>query len=566
MSNIIFPPWNPAITTDDVQYPGSYIYLMYLCVGITVTLTFTWYYRTLANIVWKPEQQRFAIDETKRRVAKTNTGKDLLIEKHRLKYYDENDIHNHPFINPKKGMTWWAYAFTPVVAWGVMVAWLIWSWINYSHHSLGMLSIPKDLLGLIITIAYGLQMAIFQSAIVYDIYWKYEMAKRSAKVGNKKGDSEVQEMRHSLYKLTAVEDVLQMHGLHGTTFKNVRIAIYLCNIFLWGAMPLALGMLCATWDRPAGMEGYVTVIPNVEAGFVCLTGALISVSWWVHSIHKVRNGLTYYTDAKWGIGFQPELHGVEEMDVYRSRVGLHSHVLGAWLKGAIPYQHCPTSIMFARIFFSYAFAFCIYNDMLQATCAFFVLGILPLSLTAMSRDTTVFITYEVACYFYFYLFIYWVQGTWFVTPEQVPINFNLMTLNQSATYSGSLPWEEYGTTLSTVFGTAFAFSLVSLWKVSHSKLIPAVTEVGESAKKGVGETLEEQAEIFARRVSGAMPAGVVSSVYKTANAAFNIPMDTMDFAASASHIPMDELDPEGVRDAIAVSDEEEGARTSSGED
>jgi hypothetical protein len=418
--NASFPPFNPLITTDNVQFPAANIYLLTIIVGLFTAHSFSWHYRSAKN-TFMNEYKQHRDDTERSKLLQTST------------------------------FLWFSYYINPVLSMFFALGFLIWTWTAYAVQSNGYFQNPRDIIALIVTITLGLWIVIMYCVVIADIYWKHSLVYSESKVqpsGVKTNNSLI------IDQLSSIDDI-GYHGLNATTKTYLREVIVSINALTWGMLPLSLTMIGITWDRRSTVPSNL-FIGNTEAAMTGVSGILLSLTWSIHTLYNIRKVMTLYRVNS--IGFkQPVLFEYNHMDIKYSHVGLSSDVLGLRmpLKGAIPYQYCPDHFIHAKVWYAFAFGFLVYNDVLQATACFFVLGVLPYIMRLVAKSEIYFISYDAMCWFFFFLFSYWIQGVMYYTDSQRDVNFQLITLNMSATYPGMSPTTYYGTSISCVYIITF---------------------------------------------------------------------------------------------------------------
>lgn len=435
--NTSFPPFNPAVSVDDVQSQTANIVLIPVVVFMFVVMTYNFHLRSMKNMIWNEYRREYKPKE-----------KD---EIHPLFYNDQ--------------WYWFSYWINPLLSLFVLLGLTCWTWAMYGYQSHYYIQTPRDDFAVLITVCYGTMLVVYYVLIIVDIVWKSMSARKLHMMKDKRDSEEYRKAYAQMKTLTTLHDVGYM-GMNGTTYMDIRKVIFWVNTVIWGNTPTAFAMLGVTWDRSP--DNYPnSFIYDQQAGFVGTTGILLTIIWLIHSLYVSFEVMNYYADNDIGYDTEMEEQYKTKKNLRRTQVGLVVDTMGTRIpfKGSIPYQTCPWHYIIARVFFTYSIAFLIHNDQVKATAVFVGCGLLPLLLTLIANDNMYFITYEVTCYFYFHIISYFNQSVIWYRDTQEDINFNLITLNQSAACPGHCPSDEYGTSIATIYGFGFFFTLVSLIRI-----------------------------------------------------------------------------------------------------
>lgn len=434
IANASFPPFNPNVTTDDVMQQGAWMAAFYLIITFFATCCFNEHIRTIVNM-WKDE------------VRNKFTG----------------ELKDHPILSGKLVGGWWVTYVNYLLGMFFLITMMIVTWFFYFQRSNGNL-VPgaDDYVAMWVTISLGTWMFIAYCLCIYDVWNKHELYKtilhrygRNDSHKNHENDNEFK----LAFELVSIKGRL-IRGMNGYTTAGVRTAIRFINGIIWGAQPIALGMIAASWDRSPNTYNF-SAIPNVEAGVVGFTGVLLTLTWVYHSFGNLYNISNYYNPDGYLTKYPVEKLTPHEMNLMQ--IGLTSDTIGLnkSFKGRMPFQYCPMHFMLAKSFYWWALGYCLYNDRAKALALYLGGGVLPVILTFFSGNQVYYITFDVACNFFFFLFVYLNQGTFYYTSSQDDINKNLLTLNQSSTFPGMTPWEEWNISIMTIFWLSFTLAVIS---------------------------------------------------------------------------------------------------------
>lgn len=443
--NTQFAPWNSSVTTDNVEYKLAYGVTMFIVVGAFIMFSFSWHFRSASNLLYRDE--------------------------YRTQYTPAES--SHPFLDAGWG-TWLISGINPFLSMCFAIGFLLWSWIIYSEQSNGYFIPSRDILALYVTSTYGTWLVVvFCASLVHIhylrqiIYAYFHNASQVTVGGISISSNEVNTIINYLVTLKGHGFM----GINGCTHIAIRKTLLAINV-IWGLFPLFAGSLGASWDRSAN-DRPNRFIPNVEAGLVGATGIILTLNYFIYLFGKISNCLYYYSDV--GYYFNPMIdpamldHETKEK-VY---IGFSSDILGPryFLKGLIPQQYISWLHIFARVSFTFAVGFIIFNDVSQAVVFFFLCGFLPLYLTLYSEEPANFIAYEISAYFFTYIIAYWLQGVAYWRPQQQDYNLDLLTLNQSATYPGMEPFTQYGTSIITIDSLSFILAVLCFFQVVFMKKV-----------------------------------------------------------------------------------------------
>lgn len=427
--NTSFIPFNTSITTDDVQQAGAWMVSMMLVVLIFTICTFNEHGRTFINMFFRNE--------------------------HRNRFTGE--LKDHKLLTGKFGGTWFVTWINLVLSLFFVVTMTIVTWYFYGQKSNWNLVEGTDWFALTATVATSLWLVVLICLGLADVWNKMWLGYRVATTTASERDLQVATL------LTSI-DGRPMVGIQGYTSVNIRWGIWFINTVVWGLLPFILTMFAISWDRSPNVS-YFDAIPNIEAGFVGTTGILLTITWLIHSF-KVYYAYTYYTDDGYELKYSPDQLTPSELNLIQ--IGLTADTFGIDrpFKGRFPFQYCPEHFMLARSIFAWALGWCMYNDRLKAFALYLNVGILPLALTYFAGDNVYYITFEGMCWYFFFIFSYFIQGSFYYQSIQSDINMNLITVRPSAEYPGMDPWDNWQISISLIFGLAFSLTVISFFKTA----------------------------------------------------------------------------------------------------
>ena len=272
-------------------------------------------------------------------------------------------------------------------------------------------------------------------------------------------------------------------------------------------IPVLCGAFVFGYNTPA-LPHDPNVLNDIQAWLTLFSGIILGVSfWWA----KLRDGhalLEAYSPKKNGTSLDVNRVFKENKTTgaishaHRFILGFSSDTMGPRLffKGFIPVMHVPCHYVLARCFFMFAVGLGIYNDQKQAVMFFLCVGLLPVVISFAAGCTSYYMIYDIMAWFYFYLFSYFIKAWVHYAPIEYEggeeINWNLMTVAQSAACPGDCPITTFESSIRAVYGSAFAFSAFSL-------LVTLMTPdpFGRSIKESVvcGETEDEKVQRIMRK-------------------------------------------------------------------
>lgn len=451
--NTSFIPFSFNFTTDDVQEAGSVIATWVLIVAFFALMSFNEHGRSWLNMFWRDEYRTpfkpLSITND-RETYRTLSPTDPIKERREI-------LKSHPFLT---GKTWGGWFFTwinALLSLTFLVVMLIVTWYFYSQRSNGNFVEAYDYVALVITSAGGFWLFVLYSLCLADIWNKWGLGDR---INNGTASDEDVKLATNLVTI----DGKYMVGINSYTSVNIRWAIMGINCVIWGSLPFILSMFAVSWDRSPNVSWF-QAIPNEEAAIVGTTGILLTLIWYVHTWKNVRNFSSYYSEDGYSLKVNPQELTPYEMDQIQVGLTSDTHGFDSPFKGRFPFQFCPEHYALARSIWTWSFGYCMYNDRLKALEVYLVCGALPLVLTYFAGRNVYYITYEGMCWVFFYLLNWLNQGTFFFFAEQANVNKNLITVKQSAMYSGMTPWNDWSTSIRLIMYFAFGLTIVSLGKL-----------------------------------------------------------------------------------------------------
>lgn len=463
-------PFNSTITTDDITFPAANIFLYFIVVSMFATLTFSWHSRSLMNII-----------------------KEEYNEKYIETFVNKKHYGLHPWFHFSE-LHWMSFYIWPIITIGFIIAFVVWTWVEFSNCSNGHIDTPRGITGVVVTTVYGAWLIIHLLIVLNDIFFKRRVSmivsdeidpdpKLSKTLAEKIViDLTSLGMSTKPYLATAQESEtnkdkrIRFLGMNSSTLKKYRYAIFINNC-IWGAGPAVLGTIAFMWDRSIH-DAPFTFITNTQAGITGTNAILLTVTWMIHCGYQMKHMINYFKDGN-TVQYHPHVNALTYQHAARTHIGLSADTFGRGmpLKGSIPYQYCPTMFILAKVAFAYSYGFLNNNDMIQATALFWNCGFLPIWLALWAGDLTLYITFDGCAWFFFFLFNYWMQAVAFPGTSESMVQMQLMSLNQSATYPGSAPSTEYWTSIAIVMYISFGLSLAAFFQACFSTPIPPVESV-----------------------------------------------------------------------------------------
>lgn len=455
--NATFAPLNSSITTANVEYPVSWMWIIMIVVGALSSVNYNEHYRTFSNLFFKDEYRNaFTVPTNNVKPSKDETDKLYL---------------NHPFLK-LSSFGWMVRYMNPILSMCFVIVFQLWTWIVYASKG-GGIFLTRDQVALWLTSAYGLTLVVYYSCTIAHIYYTSRIVKiAKSKQGKVVGGVYIEpETAMTIIKHMVTIYGKGYEGINGCTHMNIRVCLYYINI-LWGLTPAVLASIGISWDR-AGSIDPSTHIPNVMAGLIGFSGFLLTIIYIMYTWANIGRIFDYY--APHGYFFESTVEPeIREMVT----IGLDSDTMGpkAGFKGNIPKQYIPSLYKWARVTFVYPIALLCYNDILKST-AWFVPGcVLLLFFTAYSEENSHFIAYDVSITYHFFIIAYWLQAVCYPTTSQSDVNMNLITLNQDANYPLMEPYNDFGTSIMMVASINFIFTVFAFFQTVFGKFVPQVSK------------------------------------------------------------------------------------------
>ncbi len=429
--NTSFVPFNPDVTTDNVAYPFGWALCMFLVMIFFIICYFNWHWRSVDNMFSEGD--------------------------YRIKY-EKNEV--HPFFNTSS-WTWFSYMINPILSMLFLLTMLIVVWVEYSSRSDGYFIRNRDAAALIATGWMGTWLFILTIIVLVDVRFKQRIAYAAHGLTGTGIDRDMANVY--IEHLTSLDGVRVM-GMLGSTTVSIRKAIFVTNAVFWGVLPSALMMVAIMWDRSSATTPK-TFIQDTELFLIGFGGCLWTLAYYYYSFYCLKYIDTYYEPT--GFDYVKDTIGKLNCNELKMiQVGFTSDTFGIRMpmRGLFPYQDLPWHFIVSRAMYTFAVGLAIYNDIEQALTLFMCVGYLPIFLSKIAGSTAYYLTYEGMSWFFFYLFSYLLQGTFYSWNDQASINFDLMTVNQSASFPGLEPSLDYGTSIYTVLGIMMATVIVSVLK------------------------------------------------------------------------------------------------------
>lgn len=447
--NASFPPFNPSVTTSDVAYPFGWAMTMFLVLIPFVTWFYNWHWRSAENM--------FSVDGD-----------------YRINWKPESEKSIHPYFKPDS-WTWFMYAINPILSMFFVIALVISVWVEYSSRSDGYFIRNRDAAGIIVTSWMGAWLVIVCCIILVDLRYKHKIARASSGEvipGLSKNTADAY-VKH----LTTLDNK-RFLGMKGSTTLYIRRILFIVNTVFWGVLPSALMMVAIMWDR-SGAGPHGSFIQDTELFLIGFGGCLWTIAYIYYSYYCLKYIGTYYEST--GFDYVPGTIRLLSYDEIKMiQVGFTSDTTGIRMptRGLFPYQDLPWHFIISRCAYTFALAYAIYNDETQALSLGLCVGYLPIFLSKVAGSTAYYMTYEGLCWFFFFVFSYLLQGSFYSWDVQSSINFNLMTVNQSSEFPGLAPAEEFGTSVYTVCGIMMALVIITTLKsFSTPQLAPQTIRV-----------------------------------------------------------------------------------------
>lgn len=448
----LFPPVNSSVTTDDILYPAAWVINFGLILFGFIFFHFAWTYRTFQNIF--RNEYFTSLKETE--------------------------------LFPSGSWRWVHIWIWPALSFSTSTMFFIWTWVDFSvKMQYDGMNAPRDITAIAISSVCYLLLVVWAILIFYDLYWKYEgvynpttaelyKTMLTSKLEKNIVNGELLYVSDGKNKKT----VNSYNGLNANTTASIRWVIWVFNICFWGNIPTILGSLVLAWDRANGQPSVVYHLTDWQIWLTFWAGILLNLTLTFPVIRAIvssdEHGIwEYYPLGKSGV--EAYGHSPLKQTLLARRdefiVGFSSDIFGTRMpvKGLIPVMHVPFIYILARVVFMLSVGFGIWNDVKQALAFWMLVEMLPLLLTLVAQSTVYYIAYETLAMFWFFVLSYFGQSVIFHGADADSINYNLMTVGQSASYPLMTPSVSYASTVQLAYGFSFALSAIAFGVVGMGR-------------------------------------------------------------------------------------------------
>lgn len=449
VTNSSFPPFNPDVTTDNVAYPLGYAIFMSLVLMFFITCTFNWTWRSIVNMFSEGDYRLKFVPKIPDEIGTVN-----------------QEIHPAFLL---KNSLWFSYYINPILAMFFSIAILIAVWVEYSSKSNGYFIRNRDAVAILLTAWMGAWLQIMLIIVLRDIRSKHTIAKIAA---NKNVDNDVRIKALDLIRHFTTLDNFRIMGFLGSTSLSNRRAILMVNAVFWGVTPTAMMMIGILWDRSSA-ETHNLYTQDLQAYLISFSVCLWTIAFYFYATYCLKYVETYYVND----GYQYSETVFQKLNydqIKMIQVGITSDTTGTRMpfRGALPYFDLPWHFIRSKIMLGFGLAMIIYNDMSQVLTYFLCCEYIPLLLAKAAGSSAYFLPYQSMAYFFFYSFAYMLTGSFYSWNDQGSINFDLMTVNQSASFPLDSPSIDYGTSVYTIQGITLALAIITALKSWSTPQLP----------------------------------------------------------------------------------------------